>query len=162
MARSGHVSVNTWGWIFLYGVGELAEIGGRFTAEQYLEILEEVMLPSVRTYAFPYPERVIFMQDNCPIHTARIVKRWFQDQRNMELLDWPSKSCDLNPIENVWANIVNVWEPQQERTFRQLMGHVQTEWEVLRRKPDIIYNHVASVPERLREVIESNGGWTGH
>ena len=75
MARSGHVTVNLWGWIFLHGVGELTDIEGRLNAEKYIEILEEVMLPSVRAYALPFPERFIFMQDNSPIHTARIVQR---------------------------------------------------------------------------------------
>ena len=60
-ARSGHVTANMWGWIHLYGVGELAEIEGRFNAEQYLEILEEVMLPSVRAIALPHPEIITFM-----------------------------------------------------------------------------------------------------
>lgn len=60
--RSGHVTCNVWGWIHLHGVGELTEIRGRFTAEQYIEILEEVMVPSVRAMALPYPERIIFMQ----------------------------------------------------------------------------------------------------
>ena len=100
------------------------------------------------------------MQDNCPIHKARVVNRWFQEQRDIELLDWPSRSCDLNPIENVWANIVNAWEPAEERTSQQLMHHMRNEWEVLRRTPQVIYNHVASVPERLRCVVEQNGGWS--
>lgn len=46
----------------LYGIGELTEIHGRLTADQYIEILEEVMVPSVRAYALPYPERIISMQ----------------------------------------------------------------------------------------------------
>ena len=35
VARSGHITCNAWGWIHLLGVGELAEISGRFNAEQY-------------------------------------------------------------------------------------------------------------------------------
>ena len=62
VARSGHVTCNVWGWIHLYGLGELAEIEGRFTADKYLEILEEVMVPSVRAMALPFPERILFMQ----------------------------------------------------------------------------------------------------
>ena len=61
-ARSGHVTANFWGWINLNCVGELAEISGRFTADKYVELLEEVMLPTVRTYVLPYPEKIIFMQ----------------------------------------------------------------------------------------------------
>lgn len=149
--------------IYLYGDGELAEISERFTGEQYLEILEGDMMPSVMTYALiPCQERVTSMQDNCPIHTDRIATWWFQDQRNLQLLAWPTKPCDQNPTENVWANTVNLWEAQQEWTSRKLLAHVQTEWEGLRRKTVIFYNHVTSVPERLREVIRSNDGWTVH
>lgn len=61
-ARSGHVTCNVWGWVNLYTLGELTEIQGRFTADQYLEILEEVMVPTVRAMALPYPERILFMQ----------------------------------------------------------------------------------------------------
>ena len=73
------------------------------------------MLPSVRSYALRYPEKIIFMQDNCPIHTAKTIKRWFAEQRDVELLPWPSKACDLIPIKHVWANIVNCWEPEKEK-----------------------------------------------
>lgn len=31
------------------------------------------MLASVRADALSYPERIIFMQDNCPVHTTRVV-----------------------------------------------------------------------------------------
>ena len=75
VARSGHVTANVWGWIHLYGVGELAEIHGRFNSEQYIEILEEVMLPTVRQYALPYPEQIIFMQVSCiQLHVCSVIQ----------------------------------------------------------------------------------------
>ena len=90
---------------------------------------------------------------------ARVVTRWFQEQRDIEVLDWPSKGCDMNPIENVWAHIVNAWEPAAERTRAQLLQHTNTEWEVLRRRPDIVYNTVADMQERFQTVIDAQGGW---
>lgn len=100
------------------------------------------------------------MQDNCSIHTARIVRTWFEEQADIELLHWPSKSCDLNPIENVWGNIVNTWEEGQERTRERLLQHTMAEWEMFRRNQQSIYNHVASMQSRLQNVIANNGGWT--
>ena len=117
------------------------------------------MLPSVKAYVLPYSERVIFMHNRCSIHTARTVTRWLNDQRNLEILDWPSKACDMNPIENVWASMVNVWEPAEERTGRLLQEHTFREWEVLSRNPQLIYDLSASIPWRLRQVVEHNGGW---
>lgn len=38
-----------------HGPGELVKIEGRFNGQQYIEILEEVLLPSVRAMAVPHP-----------------------------------------------------------------------------------------------------------
>ncbi|KAK4301123.1 hypothetical protein Pmani_026706 [Petrolisthes manimaculis] len=105
-------------------------------------------------------ERFLFIQDRCPIHTSWIVQRWFREHPEIELMDWPSKGCDMNPIENIWGNIVNTWEPAQERTSHALLEHALREWEILRRKPDLVREHVESMPRRLQQVIEKEGGWT--
>lgn len=42
----------------------------------------------------------IFMQDNTEIHTAKIVKKWLQEE-GIEIMEWPAYSPDLNPIENL-------------------------------------------------------------
>lgn len=53
-AVSGRVSVPFWGWMWAYGPGELVRINGRFTSEQYVEILEQVLIPTVRAMAVPF------------------------------------------------------------------------------------------------------------
>ncbi|KAK4300057.1 hypothetical protein Pmani_027714 [Petrolisthes manimaculis] len=41
-------------------------------------------------------EKIIFMQDNCPVHKARVVQRWFEERmEQIELLPWPALSPDL-------------------------------------------------------------------
>lgn len=102
-------------------------------------------------------------KDNCPVHKARVVQRWFEERREqIELLPWPALSPDLNPIENIWALIVNAWEPENERTRAHLLQHTKDEWERFRRNQQTIHNIVASFPDRLQAVIEADGHWTAY
>ena len=46
-----------------------------------------------------------FQQDNASIHQSGYTKGWFADQ-NFSVIDWPARSPDLNPIENLWGRVL--------------------------------------------------------
>ena len=39
--------------------------------------------------------------DNCSVHNAKNVKK-FLDESKINILDWPSKSLDLDIVEDIW------------------------------------------------------------
>lgn len=41
-----------------------------------------------------------FLQENAPLHTADLMKDWFE-QENIVVITWPVSSSNLNMIQNV-------------------------------------------------------------
>ncbi len=68
------------------------------TAPVNQEMLENFMLPSADQF-LKYAD-FIFQQDLAHAHTAKSTKSWLNDH-GVGVLDWPTNSPDLNPIENL-------------------------------------------------------------
>ena len=79
------------------GPGPFINIDGRFVKEKYLDILQNNLIPWIDEVYGPN-ESVYFIQDNSPIHTARIIRAWFAENPRIQVLPWPARSPDLNPI----------------------------------------------------------------
>ena len=110
--------------------------------------------------AIPEPQPIYLVQDNSPIHKSKLVDQWFQHHPQFVRLFWPAKSPDLNPIENVWSKMVQKWKHDNERTENALECHCQLVWESLRQEPEYVESLVRSVPRRIEEVRDAQGGYT--
>ncbi|XP_064111248.1 paramyosin-like [Macrobrachium nipponense] len=126
-ARSGRVGVNYWGWMSSRGPGELVRVNGKLNDREYVLLLQDVMLPTVRAMAIHDNEPIIFVQDNSPIHTAHIVTEWCRRHPEMQEMDWPAKSCDINPIENLWVIMKQEIKMGPERTCDAIDRSVREE-----------------------------------
>ena len=75
---------------------------GTMTAQRYRY---EVLDPIVTPYPDAVGEAFILMHDNAHPHTGRIYTA-YPDQQGIEVMDWPSRFPDFNPIEHM-SDILN-------------------------------------------------------
>lgn len=103
----------------------------------------------------------IFQDDNAPIHTAKIIRSWFEEHKgNFSHLEWPAQSPDLNIIEPLWstleARIRSRFPPPS--SLKELEKALIDEWykipvETVRKLYD-------SIPRRVEAVLVADGGPT--
>jgi len=152
--KSGQKGVMVWGCFTKNRLGPLVRLEGRVTANVYIDVLENHLLPFLDT--LDNKEDHVFQEDNAPVHTASKTKKW-KRENNINSIPWPAQSPDLNPIEHLWDELerrVRIHEPLP-KNCEELWQILKKEW--LQIDESKYKNLVDSMPRRVAAVIASNG-----
>ena len=155
--KHGGASVMIWGAMSYKGVGTMEVIEGIMCKEHYKEILQRNMKKSSRKLRMG--SNFIFMHDNDPKHKSKLVTEYLEDN-NVNVLDHPPSSPDLNVIEHLWDEMGRRLLEKEIRNKKDLEKELKALWDDI--SSDVTQKLVESMPRRLQEVIRNKGGPTSY
>ena len=79
-------------------------------------------------------------------------------QKKWDVLEWPSQSPDLNPIENLWHQMDWKMRSRTSQNEAQLFECCLESWNSI--EVDYCNQIVDSMPDRIEAVIQAKGGMT--
>src|SRR5436305_5778189 len=103
------------------------------------------------------------MQDGASIHWAGIIVKWINEME-IEIMDWPPYSPDLNPIENLWKLLKDqiVRSHPEFKTIKdnnEAMAHLircaKEAWEDL--APELLNKLAEGMQKRADAVLKAKG-----
>ncbi|KAF0766561.1 hypothetical protein AaE_002913, partial [Aphanomyces astaci] len=99
---------------------------------------------------------IVFQHDNASVHASAFTKEHLSDL-GVETMAWPSKSPDLNPIENVWGVLARAVyaNGHQFGSVADLKTKIALEWD--RITLEYCKTLVDSMPTRMAQVILKRG-----
>ena len=161
VAKMKHApKVHVWGCMAAGGVGRIEVFTDNLDGPMYVQILKKHLMAS-RDMFWPN-EQWYFQQDNDPKHTSKVATKYLTEGVFMKdyTITWPPYSPDLNPIENLWADLKKRVETWNTTTKDQLKDAVLHEWRET--DPTLCEKLVASMPKRIALVLQHRGHPTGY
>jgi len=143
--------VNVCAGISCYGKVFINTFRVNMKSSRYSAILRQQLIPQANRM---YPYGWWLAQDGNPSHHGdadEVIANQVPYQ-----LEWPARSPDLSPLENVWGELKRRVRKRIPETVDQLENYINEEW---RNFPNnSIQNYCESFEERLKAVIKAKGG----
>lgn len=155
--KYGGGSIMVWGCFAASGPGRIAVINGKMNSKIYQDILQENIRPSV--HQLKLKRGWVMQQDNDPKHTSKSTTEWFK-LKKLRVLEWPSQSPDLNPIEMLWHDLKRAIHTRQPKNIAELKQFCEEEWSKI--PPGRCAGLICNYRKRLVEVIAAKGGSTSY
>lgn len=153
--QQGGKSIQFWGMFLPDGRIILQELHQRSKSSDYIRLLETFVMPTLDE---ELGDNYIFMHDNASIHDSKETRAWLASN-NVKILKWPSRSPDLNPIENIWKMLSDiVYDGPQFKNVSELREAVQKAVDYLNQnKREQVMNIRNSMRARLVKVCDQKG-----
>lgn len=147
-------NVTMWGCFCAQEIGTAEIFTGDLTGAKYATILRNNLVQSVDQWFGKNSINWYFLQDNAKVHTAPASRLLFHI-KCWQILDFPTYSPDLNPIENLWFVFKEEVETLNPETAEELEAAMKVAWESF--NAEYLTKLAHSMPKRLAEVVANNG-----
>ena len=144
--------IGIWGCFSNQGVGGLRIFDNNMDSRLYTDTLQRFMKPFALA-CWPNGEW-FHIDDNASYHRSRDTQTWLFNN-GVNWIKLPPHSPDLNPIENLWADLKRRVESRFPRSISELKQMVTEEWSTT--SHSICSNLVASMPDRMQAVLDAGG-----
>ncbi|CAF1597481.1 unnamed protein product [Adineta ricciae] len=145
--------VGIWGGISGNGITVAKIYTENMNSNLYCDVLQHELKQSIQKIR--KKNKIIFQQDFAPWHTSKIVKQRIR-QMKLNVLDWASKSPDLNPIEMLWSILDKKLAAKPIYSRTALKERLEEEWNNI--DQDLCIKLVESMPERIQKCLAAKGG----
>ena len=155
----GYGCISVWGGIVGDQKLPLVRIDGRLNAEQYIE---NILTPHV----LPFLQRerqngrlITLQEDNAPPHAAIITQRFLTDH-DVNVLDWPAYTPDMNCIENLWSYLTKALKKRKPdpENADELFQVLSDAWNAIPRT--VVHAHTSSMRRRVDCLWRVQGSHT--
>ena len=150
--KHGGGSVMLWGCFASNGTGNLHRVEGIMDSVKYQDILAKNVTLSVKKLKLG--RHWTFQQDNDPKHTSKSTKAWLE-KKGWKVLEWPSQSPDLNPIENLWWDLKKAVAARRLKNIAELETIAHEEWAKIPKER--CQKLLTGYTSRLQQVIAAKG-----
>jgi transposase len=145
-------NITVWGCFCSKGMGAGRIFIGELNKQLYRDILQHNLQPTYQRY---YPSGVWrLLQDNASPHYNPEVNTWMHNH-GIHIIEFPPRSPDLNPIENLWHLLKWRVEHRNPRTAEELERFIGEEYEAITTQECTTLAH--SMHNRLVQCIEFQG-----
>jgi DDE superfamily endonuclease len=103
---------------------------------------------------------VYFQQDNAPAHKAKSTQEFLRSH-DVQVIKWPARSPDLNPIEHCWNWVKDYLQKKygnEKCTKAQLKERVLEAWQMAV-TPERLERLMRGMKKRMAELVAAGGGY---